>query len=208
MSQQDAIVYVVDDDNAVRETLSSLLRSVGLNVRGFASTREFLDHARPDVPSCLVLDVRLPGQGGLEFQRQLTAAGDPIPVIFITGHGDIPMSVRAMKVGAFEFLTKPFRDQDLLDAIHHAIARDQERRDAEGRIGALRLRYGTLSPRERQVMGMLLTGQINKQIGAAIGARESTIKAHRMQVMRKMEASSLVELIRMADSLGLKPALT
>jgi FixJ family two-component response regulator len=201
------IVYVVDDDTGIRETLSSLLRSVGLRMLGFASTAEFLAHARTDEPSCLVLDVRLPGVGGLEFQRQLNASGDPIPVIFITGHGDILMSVRAIKAGAVEFLPKPFRDQDLLDAIQFAIARDTARRQAQDRITALRARYETLSPRERQVMSMLLTGQLNKQIGAAIGASESTVKVHRMQVMRKMEASSLVELIRMADSLGIE-ALT
>lgn len=201
------IVYVVDDDTGIRETLSSLLRSVGLRMLGFASTAEFLAHPRADEPSCLVLDVRLPGEGGLELQRQLNAHQDPIPIIFITGHGDIQMSVRAIKAGAVEFLPKPFRDQDLLDAIQAAITRDTARRQAEDRITTLRTRYETLSPRERQVMAMLLTGQLNKQIGAAIGASESTVKAHRMQVMRKMAASSLVELIRMADSLGIE-ALT
>jgi FixJ family two-component response regulator len=149
--------------------------------------------------------VRLPGVGGLELQRQLIARHDPIPLIFITGHGDILMSVRAIKAGAVEFLPKPFRDQDLLDAIQAAITRDMARRKAEDRLATLRARYETLSPRERQVMAMLMTGQLNKQIGVAIGASESTVKAHRMQVMRKMEASSLVELIRMADSLGLEP---
>jgi FixJ family two-component response regulator len=198
------IVYVVDDDSGIRETLSSLLRSVGLRMQGFASTTEFLAWPRSDEPSCLVLDVRLPGVGGLEFQRQLNSSGDPIPVIFITGHGDILMSVRAIKAGAVEFLPKPFRDQDLLDAIQFAITRDLMRREAEERVTMLRARYETLSPRERQVMAMLLTGQLNKQIGAAIGASESTVKVHRMQVMRKMEASSLVELIRMADSLGVE----
>ena len=206
-NQTAPIVYVVDDDTGIRETLSSLLRSVGLRMQGFASTDEFLAHPRADEPSCLVLDVRLPGVGGLELQRQLGALHDPIPIIFITGHGDILMSVRAIKAGAVEFLPKPFRDQDLLDAIQAAISRDTARRQAEDRITCLRARYETLSPRERQVMAMLMTGQLNKQIGAAIGASESTVKAHRMQVMRKMEASSLVELIRMADSLGIE-ALT
>ena len=206
-NQTGPIVYVVDDDTGIRETLSSLLRSVGLRMQGFASTDEFLAHPRADEPSCLVLDVRLPGVGGLELQRQLGALHDPIPIIFITGHGDILMSVRAIKAGAVEFLPKPFRDQDLLDAIQAAISRDTARRQAEDRITCLRARYETLSPRERQVMAMLMTGQLNKQIGAAIGASESTVKAHRMQVMRKMEASSLVELIRMADSLGIE-ALT
>lgn len=206
-NQTAPIVYVVDDDTGIRETLSSLLRSVGLRMQGFASTAEFLAHPRADEPSCLVLDVRLPGVGGLELQRQLNARHDPIPIIFITGHGDILMSVRAIKAGAVEFLPKPFRDQDLLDAIQAAISRDTARRQAEDRVTSLRARYETLSPRERQVMAMLMTGQLNKQIGAAIGASESTVKAHRMQVMRKMEASSLVELIRMADSLGIE-ALT
>ena len=206
-NQTAPIVYVVDDDTGIRETLCSLLRSVGLRMQGFASTDEFLAHPRADEPSCLVLDVRLPGVGGLELQRQLGALHDPIPIIFITGHGDILMSVRAIKAGAVEFLPKPFRDQDLLDAIQAAISRDTARRQAEDRITCLRARYETLSPRERQVMAMLMTGQLNKQIGAAIGASESTVKAHRMQVMRKMEASSLVELIRMADSLGIE-ALT
>jgi FixJ family two-component response regulator len=199
-----SIVYVVDDDAAVRETLSSLLRSVGLHMLGFASAEDFLAHAREDVPSCLVLDVRLPDVGGLEFQRQLNAGGDAIPIIFITGHGDIPMSVRAIKAGAVEFLTKPFRDQDLLDAIQFAISRDTARRQAATHVTTLRARYGTLSPRERQVMAMLLTGQSNRQIGVALGASESTVKVHRMHVMRKMEASSLVELIRMADRLGIE----
>ena len=206
-NQTAPIVYVVDDDTGIRETLCSLLRSVGLRMQGFASTDEFLAHPRADEPSCLVLDVRLPGVGGLELQRQLGALHDPIPIIFITGHGDILMSVRAIKACAVEFLPKPFRDQDLLDAIQAAISRDTARRQAEDRITCLRARYETLSPRERQVMAMLMTGQLNKQIGAAIGASESTVKAHRMQVMRKMEASSLVELIRMADSLGIE-ALT
>jgi FixJ family two-component response regulator len=206
-NQTTPIVYVVDDDTGVRETLSSLLRSVGLRMQGFASTKEFLLHARAEEPSCLVLDVRLPGVGGLDLQRQLNARHDPIPIIFITGHGDILMSVRAIKAGAVEFLPKPFRDQDLLDAIQAAIGRDTARRQAEERITDLRARYETLSPRERQVMAMLMTGQLNKQIGAMIGASESTVKAHRMQVMRKMEASSLVELIRMADSLRIE-ALT
>jgi FixJ family two-component response regulator len=196
------IVYVVDDDTGIRESLSSLLRSVGLRMLGFASTTEFLAHPRKDEPSCLVLDVRIPGVGGLELQRQLTASHDPIPIIFITGHGDILMSVRAIKAGAVEFLPKPFRDQDFLDAIQAAIARDMVRRETESRVTLLRARYETLSHRERQVMAMLMTGQLNKQIGAAIGASESTVKAHRMHVMRKMEAASLVELIRMADRLG------
>ena len=197
------IVYVVDDDATIRETLGSLLRSVGLRMEGFATTGDFLREADMTIPSCLVLDVRLPDIGGLEFQRHLNDTANPIPVIFITGHGDIPMSVRAIKAGAVEFLTKPFRDQDLLDAIQYAIAHDTQRRQQDLRTTSLRSRYDSLSPRERQVMALLLSGQPNRQIGEAIGASESTIKAHRLQVMRKMQATSLVELVRMADDLGL-----
>lgn len=198
----DALVHVVDDDAAIRETLSSLLRSVGLRMQGYASAAEFLAAFDPTAPGCLVLDVRLPGTGGLEFQRYLNRENIRIPIIFITGHGDIPMSVRAMKAGAAEFLTKPFRDQDLLDAIQSAIAQDAARRQEDETLQSLRRHYGGLSARERQVMAILVTGQLNKQIGAAIGATESTVKAHRMQIMRKMGASSLAELIRMADRLG------
>ena len=201
-----SIVYVVDDDAAIRETMSSLLRSVGLRMEGFASAAEFLEGYDPLVPCCLVLDVRLPGTGGLEFQRHLHRDSIRIPVIFITGHGDIPMSVRAMKAGATEFLTKPFRDQDILDAIQSAIAFDIAQRQADRTMQSLRDRYASLSVRERQVMTILVTGQLNKQIGAAIGATESTVKAHRMQIMRKMEAGSLAELIRMADRLAPAPA--
>lgn len=202
LGQSGPAVYVVDDDVAIRETLGSLLRSVGLRMQGFGSTGDFLRQADLSVPSCLVLDVRLPDIGGLEFQRHLKDCANPIPLIFITGHGDIPMSVRAIKAGAVEFLSKPFRDQDLLDAIQLAIARDTSRREKEGRLSSLRERYETLSPRERQVMALLLSGQPNRQIGQAIGASESTVKAHRLQVMRKMQAGSLVELVRMADDLG------
>jgi len=205
-SQQSApIVYVVDDDIAIRETLSSLLRSVGLRMIGFGSTAEFLAHQQEDVPSCLVLDVRLPGTGGLEFQRQLNANKLFIPIIFITGHGDIPMTVRAMKAGAIEFLSKPFRDQSLLDALEIALVRDKERREVSTHAAILGVRYESLSGREKQVLSHLLTGQQNKHIGTLIGATESTVKVHRMQIMRKMEAGSLVELVRMADTLGVKP---
>jgi FixJ family two-component response regulator len=205
--QADPIVYVVDDDDAVRETLASLLRSVGLRMEGFASTAEFLSQAKMNQPSCLVLDVRLPGTGGLEFQRYLKEEGIFVPIIFITGHGDIPMSVRAMKAGAVEFLTKPFRDQDLLDAIQLAISQEVVRRGQAETLQSLRGHYESLSGRERQVMAILVTGQLNKQIGAAIGATESTVKAHRMQIMRKMGAGSLAELIRMADRIGTETAL-
>jgi FixJ family two-component response regulator len=195
------IVYVVDDDDGIREALGGLLRSVGLTMIGFSSPRAFLDAERAQTPSCLVLDVRLPGSSGLEFHRELMAKGERIPVIFITGHGDIPMSVRAMKAGAVEFLTKPFRDQELLDAIQTAIGRDRARRDSERAKADLHQRLDTLTARERQVMSILVKGQLNKQIGAEIGTTESTVKAHRAQIMRKMQAGSLADLVRMADRL-------
>jgi len=201
MTKHDAIVYVVDDDDAIREALSGLLRSVDLAMVGFGSPREFIGYARADAPSCLVLDVRLPGASGLEFQRELTAANENIPIIFITGHGDIPMSVRAMKAGAVEFLTKPFRDQDLLDAIQSALATDRARREQDRSLSDLRTRLASLTERERQVMAILVQGHVNKQIGAAIGTTESTVKAHRAQIMRKMQAATLADLIRMANRL-------
>ncbi|HTP76773.1 MAG TPA: response regulator [Rhizomicrobium sp.] len=206
MSQDDPIVYVIDDDAAIREALSGLLRSVGLRMEGFALPRDFLAFRRPNAPCCMVLDVRLPGSSGLEFQRELSATNANIPIIFITGHGDIPMSVRAMKAGAVEFLTKPFRDQELIDAIQHAIGRDRARRAAERELTELRARWDTLTAREKQVMAILVTGQLNKQIGAAIGTTESTVKAHRTQIMRKMQASSLAELVRMADKIDMQTA--
>lgn len=196
-------VVIVDDDPAVREALDSLLRSVGLDVRLFGSAPEFLKAEIPDVPSCLVLDVRLPGRSGLEFQRELAAANIHVPIIFITGHGDIPMSVKAMKGGAVEFLTKPFRDQDLLDAIQLALARDRARREEERSVASLRKRFETLSPRERQVMAHVVRGRLNKQIAGDIGISEITVKVHRGQVMRKMKASSVPDLTRMADKLNL-----
>ena len=202
MSQ--SMVYVIDDDAPIRRALARLLRTVGLAVEGFELPREFLAFARPDVPSCLVLDVRLPGSSGLEFQRELQAARIDIPIIFITGHGDIPMAVEAMQHGAFDFLQKPFRDQDLLDAIQLAITKDEERRRGERDIQELRQRLSLLTARERQVMAILITGQLNKQIGAAIGTTESTVKAHRTQIMRKMQANSLPELVRMADKVQLE----
>lgn len=205
-TDEESIVYVVDDDLAIREAISDLLGSVGLRVEAFALPRDFLAFKRPDAPGCLVLDVRLPGSSGLEFQRELASANSAIPVIFITGHGDIPMSVRAMKAGAVEFLTKPFRDQDLLDAILLAIGADRSRRQSEGELAELRARAESLTSRERQVMSILVTGQLNKQIGATIGTTESTVKAHRTQIMRKMHAGSLAELVRMADKLQLQLA--
>jgi FixJ family two-component response regulator len=200
------MVYVVDDDISIRRALQRLLRTVGLRMEGFELPGDFLAFERPDLPSCLVLDVRLPGSSGLEFQRELAQLGIDIPVIFITGHGDIPMSVRAMKAGACEFFTKPFRDQELLDAIQLAIARDKERRRIDRDVDDLRQRLATLTARERQVFSILVTGQLNKQIGAAIGTTESTVKAHRTQIMRKMQANSMPELVRMADKLQLQMA--
>ncbi|HJW40802.1 MAG TPA: response regulator [Rhizomicrobium sp.] len=200
------VVYVVDDDLSIRRALQRLLRTVGLRMEGFELPADFLAFERPDLPSCLVLDVRLPGSSGLEFQRELSQLGIDIPVIFISGHGDIPMSVRAMKAGACEFFSKPFRDQELLDAIQLAIAKDKEHRRIDREIDDLRQRLAVLTARERQVFSILVTGQLNKQIGAAIGTTESTVKAHRTQIMRKMQANSLPELVRMADKLQLQMA--
>ncbi|HVY98517.1 MAG TPA: response regulator [Dongiaceae bacterium] len=200
MSDQP-LAYVVDDDLAVRETLQDLLDTTGVGMRGFGTPKDFLEAERPDRPSCLILDVRLPGYSGLEFQRQLAAAGDEIPIIFITGHADVPMSVRAMKDGAVEFLSKPFRNQDLLDAIQHAIEKDRARRAVRRERAELAQRARSLTPRERQVMALLVAGKLNKQIGATLGATESTVKTHRAQVMRKMQAASVVELVRMSDKI-------
>ena len=201
MTETDATVFVVDDDAPMRESLRNLIRSVGLRVELFASAQEFLRSKRPDLPSCLVLDVRLPGLSGLDLQRRTTEAGMEIPVIFITGYGDIPMSVRAMKAGAVEFLTKPFRDQDLLDAIQQALERDRKARDQRAAIEELRKRFASLTPREREVMKRVVAGLLNKQIGAELGTSETTVKIHRHQVMEKMGAGSLPELVRMADRL-------
>jgi RNA polymerase sigma factor (sigma-70 family) len=194
---------VVDDDASLRDALKSLIRSVGLQVELFGSTQEFLQRKGPNVPSCLVLDIRLPGTSGLDFQRKLIEANISIPIIFITGHGDIPMSVRAMKAGAVEFLTKPFRDQDLLDAIHTGLERDRTRRRRESEIATLRERFEWLTPREREVLPLVVSGLPNKQIAAEIGTSETTVKVHRSQLMRKMGASSLPELVRMAERLGM-----
>jgi FixJ family two-component response regulator len=202
MTEQPTII-IVDDDPEIREALGSLIRSVGLQTRALASAPEFLSEGRPDGPTCLVLDIRLPGQSGLDFQRELSAANIHVPIIFITGYGDIPMSVQAMKGGAIEFLTKPFRDQDLLDAIQLGLARDRARLENEKVIAALLACFETLSPREREVMALVVTGRLNKQIANDMGISEITVKVHRGQVMRKMKALSLPSLARMADKLNL-----
>jgi FixJ family two-component response regulator len=196
-------VVIVDDDPGIREALGSLLRSVGLDIQLLASVPEFLTSGRPEGPTCLVLDVRLPGKSGLDFQRELAVAGIDIPIIFITGHGDIPMSVQAMKSGAIEFLTKPFRDQELLDAVQLGLARDRTRREGERSLATLRERFESLTPREREVMIEVVKGRLNKQIAGDIGLSEITVKVHRGQMMRKMQASSLPDLARMADKLKL-----
>jgi FixJ family two-component response regulator len=202
MAEERAVVFVVDDDSSMRAALEDLVRTVGLEVRTFAAPQQFLQCKPPDAPGCLVLDVRLPGMSGLTFHKELAKQGLALPVIFITGHGDIPMSVKAMKAGAVEFLTKPFHDQDLLDAIHAAIERDRNRRREALVQAELRERLATLSERERQIMTLVAIGWANKQIAAELGLSEMTVKVHRGQVMRKMLAGSLPELVRMADRLG------
>ncbi|AWJ91876.1 DNA-binding response regulator (plasmid) [Azospirillum baldaniorum] len=198
-TMETPFVAIIDDDPSIRESLVSLLRSVGLTALPFASAQDFLQHRWPDAPGCLVLDVRLPGQSGLEFQRELTGAGIHLPVVFITGHGDIPMSVTAMKAGAVEFLAKPFRDQDLIDAVHTGIERDRDRRRAVDALSDLQERFRSLTPREREVMQLVAAGQLNKQIAAELQLSEITVKVHRASVMRKMQARSLPDLVRIAD---------
>jgi FixJ family two-component response regulator len=206
MTDSDATVFVVDDDESIREALKSLIGSVGLPVETFATAQEFLESRGADVPGCLVLDVRLPGLSGLDLQRELTNVNIHTPIIFLTGHGDIPMTVRAMKAGAVEFLTKPFRDQDLLDAIQQALERDRTAREERIEKDELRARYDSLTPRESEVMRIVITGLLNKQIAAELGTSEVTIKLHRAQVMQKMRADSLADLVRMAEKLGIPSA--
>ena len=201
MVEAPPTVIVIDDDSNVREALGSLLRSVGLRANLYGSVLEFLKAGRSDGPTCLVLDVRLPGQGGLDFQTELSKVGMSLPIIFITGHGDIPMSVRAMKGGAIEFMTKPFRDQDLLDAIHLGLDRDRAQRKQQDAMALLRARFSSLTQREREVMGFVVAGRLNKQIAGDIGISEVTVKVHRGNVMRKMEAASLADLVLMSERL-------
>lgn len=204
MNDHSGIVFVIDDDASLRRAIQRVLGSVGLHVELFGSAREFLAASRPDVPSCVVLDVRLPGMSGLDLQRELTSAGIHIPLIFITSYGDIPMSVRAMKAGAVEFLTKPFRDQDLLDAIQLALKRDRLRRESEAGVQSLRERFESLTPREREILPLVVSGLLNKQIAASIGTSEATVKVHRSQLTRKMGAQSLADLVRMAERMGVR----
>jgi FixJ family two-component response regulator len=199
-----SIVYIVDDDASLRNALSNLLRSVGLRVHLFGSAPELLQSKLAETASCLVLDIRLPGVSGLDFQSELAKANIHLPIIFMTGHGDIPMSVRAMKAGAIDFLTKPFRDQDMLDAVMMALERDRKRRETEGALSELRARFESLTPREREIMSLVTAGLMNKQIAAETGLAEITVKIHRGHVMRKMTAKSLADLVRMAEALGMR----
>lgn len=207
-SEAQPVVFVIDDDPSVREALSSLFRSVGLKVELFTSAAEFLNTSPTIAPSCLVLDVRLPGVSGLDFQAELAKADMHIPIIFITGHGDIPMTVKAMKAGAVEFLTKPFRDQDMLDAVQLAFAKDRARRESDKTTSDLKTSFEALTAREQEVMALVTTGLMNKQIAAEIGVSEITVKFHRGNVMRKMGARSLADLVKMAGTLGVRRAKT
>ena len=204
MGTDESIVFVIDDDASMRDALRNLFRSVGLRVEVFPSAAEFLQHRLPDVPSCLILDIRLPRVSGLDFQADLAKAGIRIPIIFMTGHGDIPMTVRAMKAGAIDFLSKPFRDQDMLDAVAMAIERDRQRRDEAKNLSDLQTRFESLTQREREVMTLVTAGLMNKQVAAEIGIAEITVKIHRGHIMRKMAAKSLADLVRMAETLGMR----
>lgn len=198
----DAVVYVVDDDPSILASLESLLSSEGYEVRAYESPRDFLNARCPDLPGCLILDVRLRGASGLEFQRELARAGIATPIVFITGHGDVPMSVTAMKSGAVEFLLKPFRDQDLLDAVREGVARDRRRRARDAELGALRARQAALTPRERELMPLIASGLMNKQIAARLQLSEATVKVHRAQIMQKLAAKTIADLVRIADQLA------
>jgi len=204
VNSDTALVYVVDDDASVRTAIGRLLRSVGLEIQLFASATEFLAFARPERPGCVVLDVRMPRLSGLDLQKELAAAGATLPIIFVTGHADVPMSVRAMKAGAVDFLPKPFHDQDLLDAVQRAIAADRERRRRESGLAAIRGVYETLTPREREVLSYVVSGALNKQIAGSLGTSEKTIKVHRARIMDKMGAESLADLVRLAGRLGVQ----
>jgi RNA polymerase sigma factor (sigma-70 family) len=208
MNEPASIVFVVDDDPSIRRAIKRLIESVGLYVELFGSAAEFTNSSHPDVVSCLILDIRLPGISGLDLQRKLGEAKTLIPIIFISAHGDVPMTVRAMKAGAIEFLTKPFRDQDLLDAVQVALERDRTRRQREGENATLRERFESLSPREREVVAMVVSGMLNKQIAAEIGTTENTVKVHRSRAMEKMQAQSLADLVKMVERLKTEDAFT
>jgi FixJ family two-component response regulator len=205
MASPDANIFIVDDDSSVRTALKRLIKSVGHKVTTFSSAREFLDHDHPDAPSCLVLDIRMPGLSGLELQEQMAAQGLTMPIIFITGHGNIPISVRAMKAGAVDFLEKPFDDQALLDAIHHAIAKDTQTKQEQAEIDEIKQRVTSLTPREHDVCSLVITGMLNKQIAFELGTSEKTVKVHRARVMQKMSAKSLADLVRLAEKAGVSP---